>query len=142
VIIARKQSEKLRTYTPLKMSCVSTLKMEIELCSEKDVNIYTLHSVTSQKTSFQFLIFLEIAIVPCLDRLRGLSTLIVCFLPGGKAGDMKLTTRLRTVPVSKSHYVRQSVGQSVLVSGAHLGPATNFTFALKFSSDSCVFVIL
>jgi hypothetical protein len=43
---------------------------------------------------------------------------------------------------SKSHYDRQSVGQSVLVSGAHLGPATNFTFSLKFSSDSCVFVIL
>jgi hypothetical protein len=42
---------------------------------------------------------------------------------------------------SKSHYDRQSVGQSVLVSGAHLGPATNFTFALQFSSDSCGFVI-
>jgi hypothetical protein len=43
---------------------------------------------------------------------------------------------------SKSHYDRQPVGQSVLVSGAHLGPATNFTFALKISSDSCEFVIL
>jgi hypothetical protein len=32
--------------------------------------------------------------------------------------------------------------QSVLVSGTHLGSATNFTFSLKFSSDSRVFVIL
>jgi hypothetical protein len=29
---------------------------------------------------------------------------------------------------SKSHYDRQSVGQSVLVSGTHLGPATNLHF--------------
>jgi hypothetical protein len=36
---------------------------------------------------------------------------------------------------------RQSVGQSVLVSGAHLGPATNFSFSLKFSLDICEFVI-
>jgi hypothetical protein len=43
---------------------------------------------------------------------------------------------------SKSHYDRQSVGQSVLVSGALLGPATNFTFSLKFSAASFVFVIL
>jgi hypothetical protein len=39
-------------------------------------------------------------------------------------------------------YDRQSVGQSVLVSGAHLGSMTNFSFSLKFSSDICVFVIL
>jgi hypothetical protein len=31
----------------------------------------------------------------------------------------------------KSHYERQSVGQSVLVSGAHLGPATKFFFLLE-----------
>jgi hypothetical protein len=37
---------------------------------------------------------------------------------------------------------RQSVGQSVLVSGAHLGPVTNFSFAMKFPADSCGFVIL
>jgi hypothetical protein len=37
---------------------------------------------------------------------------------------------------------RQSVGQSVLVSGAHLGTLTNFSFSLKFPSDICVFVIL
>jgi hypothetical protein len=36
-------------------------------------------------------------------------------------------------------YDRQSVGQSVLVSGTHLGPATNFSFSLKFSSHSCGF---
>jgi hypothetical protein len=39
-------------------------------------------------------------------------------------------------------YDRQSVGQSVLVSGAHLGPVTNFSFSLKFPLDSCGFVIL
>jgi hypothetical protein len=39
-------------------------------------------------------------------------------------------------------YDRHSVGQSVLVSGAHLGPVTNFSFSSTFSSDSCVFVIL
>jgi hypothetical protein len=33
---------------------------------------------------------------------------------------------------------RQSVCQSVLVSGAHLGTLTNFSFSLKFPSDSCV----
>jgi hypothetical protein len=37
---------------------------------------------------------------------------------------------------------RQSVGQSVLVSGAHLGPVTNFSFAMKFPVDSCGFDIL
>jgi hypothetical protein len=39
-------------------------------------------------------------------------------------------------------YDRQSVGQSVLVSVAHLGLVTNFTFSLKFPLDSCGFVIL
>jgi hypothetical protein len=39
-------------------------------------------------------------------------------------------------------YDLQSVGQSVLVSGVHLGPVTNFSFSSKFPSDSCVFVIL
>jgi hypothetical protein len=41
--------------------------------------------------------------------------------------------------VSELIYDRQSVGQSVLVSGAHLGPATNFSFAMKFPLDSCGF---
>jgi hypothetical protein len=35
-----------------------------------------------------------------------------------------------------------SVSQSVLVSGAHLEPITNFSFTLKFPLDSCWFVIL
>jgi hypothetical protein len=39
-------------------------------------------------------------------------------------------------------YIRQSVSQSVLVSGTHLGPVTNFSFSLKFPSHSCGFVIL
>jgi hypothetical protein len=38
-------------------------------------------------------------------------------------------------------YDRQSVGQSILVSGTHLGPVTNFSFSLKFLLDSCGFVI-
>jgi hypothetical protein len=37
-------------------------------------------------------------------------------------------------------YDRQSIGQSVLVSGGHLGSATNFSFSLKFPSDNCWFV--
>jgi hypothetical protein len=37
---------------------------------------------------------------------------------------------------SKSQYDRQSVGQSVLVSGAHLGPATNVS-PWDFLLDSC-----
>jgi hypothetical protein len=38
-------------------------------------------------------------------------------------------------------YERQSVGQSVLVPVAHLGPVTNFSPSLKFSFDSYGFVI-
>jgi hypothetical protein len=41
-----------------------------------------------------------------------------------------------TVLKLKLIYDRQSVGQSVLVSGAHLGPVTNFCFSSKFPSDS------
>jgi hypothetical protein len=33
----------------------------------------------------------------------------------------------------KLYYDRQSVGQSILVPGTHLGPETNFYFSLKFS---------
>jgi hypothetical protein len=43
---------------------------------------------------------------------------------------------------SKSHYDRQAVGQSVLVSCSHLGPATNFSFSLRFSFRQFLFVIL
>jgi hypothetical protein len=39
-------------------------------------------------------------------------------------------------------YDQQSVGHSVLVSNAHLGPVTNFSFSLKFPLDSCDFVNL
>jgi hypothetical protein len=49
---------------------------------------------------------------------------------------LKLKLKLKLI------YERQSVGQSVLVSGAHLGPGTNFSFAMKFPVDSCGFVIL
>jgi hypothetical protein len=39
-------------------------------------------------------------------------------------------------------YDWQSVRQSVLVSGTHLGPATNFSFFLESPLDSCGFVML
>jgi hypothetical protein len=42
---------------------------------------------------------------------------------------------------SKSHYDRQSVGQSVLESGVHLGPATNFSFSLRVSCKQCGLLI-
>jgi hypothetical protein len=42
----------------------------------------------------------------------------------------------------KLNYDRQSVGQSVLVSDTHLGPATNFSVSLKLSLASRGFVIL
>jgi hypothetical protein len=38
-------------------------------------------------------------------------------------------------------YIYTILKKSVLVSGPHLGPATNFSFSSKFPSDSCVFVI-
>jgi hypothetical protein len=38
-------------------------------------------------------------------------------------------------------YDRRSAGQSVLMSGTHLGPTTNFSFSLKFFLDSCGVVI-
>jgi hypothetical protein len=41
---------------------------------------------------------------------------------------------------SQSHVTTDS--QSVLVSDAHVGPATNFSFSLRFYLDSCGFVIL
>jgi hypothetical protein len=44
--------------------------------------------------------------------------------------------------VSELIYDRQSVGQYVLVSGAHLGPVTSFSFTLKFFLDIYGFVSL
>jgi hypothetical protein len=41
----------------------------------------------------------------------------------------------------KSHCDRPSVGQ-FLVSGTHLGPATNFSLSLKCPLDNCGFIIL
>jgi hypothetical protein len=38
-------------------------------------------------------------------------------------------------------YDRRSVDHSALVSEAHLGPMTNFSFSMEFPSDSCGFVI-
>jgi hypothetical protein len=41
---------------------------------------------------------------------------------------------------SQSHITTDN--QSVLVSGAHLGPATNFSFSLRFSFRQLLLVIL
>jgi hypothetical protein len=60
----------------------------------------------------------------------GIGALVVSFTPEKK----KICHRiLGPLSKSKSHYDRQSVGQSVLVSGAHLGPVTNFSIFLRFS---------
>jgi hypothetical protein len=64
----------------------------------------------------------------CLLRLAGLRWSIL--------------SRLHMELKLKLIYDRQSVGQSVMVSGTHLGHVTNFYFSLKFPSDSCVFAIL
>jgi hypothetical protein len=71
--------------------------------------------------------------------LRALGSLFVTSYNSQGYGGSILT---RQKSKSKLYYDRQSVGQSVLVSGTHLGPATNFSFSLKFSLDSCGFVIL
>jgi hypothetical protein len=55
-------------------------------------------------------------------------------------GSLKLKLKLKLQ--LQLIYDRQSVGQCVLVSGAHLGLTTNFSFSLKFPSDSCGIVIL
>jgi hypothetical protein len=46
---------------------------------------------------------------------------------------MHCTAALKLKMKLKLIYDRQSVGQSVMVSGAHLGPLTNFSFAMRFS---------
>jgi hypothetical protein len=79
---------------------------------------------------------------------------LVCYF--NKYVDARPDTELRAVTYSafrisssavrgmklKLIYDRQSVGQSVLVSDAHLGPVINFSSSSKFPSDSSVFVIL
>jgi hypothetical protein len=64
-----------------------------------------------------------------------------CDLPAGSL--MPQLTTLPRAPNSKSqlYYGRQSVGQSVLVSGTHLGPATSFRHSLfDFFVESFRFV--
>jgi hypothetical protein len=54
-----------------------------------------------------------------------------------------LSQQYKTTEVDvEVNFDRQSIGQFVLMSGAHLEPVTNFSFSLKFPSDSYVFVIL
>jgi hypothetical protein len=66
----------------------------------------------------------------CLLQLAGLWWGIQTFL------------HVHSLSKSKSHYDRQSVGQSIMVPGAHLGPATNLSFSLRFSFRQLLFVIL
>jgi hypothetical protein len=54
----------------------------------------------------------------------------------------QLESKSKSKSKSKSHYDRQSVCQSVLVSGAHLGPTTNFSISLRFSCRQLLFVML
>jgi hypothetical protein len=53
-----------------------------------------------------------------------------------------LINALKPLKKFKLFYDRESVGQSVLASGAHLRPVTNFSFTMKFPLDSCGYVIL
>jgi hypothetical protein len=78
----------------------------------------------------------------CLYRKEGLRTVrVVCVREHDCFGLRSTQVYFRVTEVD-GIYDRQSVGQSVLVSGALLGPTTNFSFSLKFPLDSCGFVIL
>jgi hypothetical protein len=68
--------------------------------------------------------------------LRLAGTTVEVFYPTSTREQPQSKLKLKLI------YDQQSVGQSVLVSGTHLGPATNFSFSLKFLLDSCGFVIL
>jgi hypothetical protein len=69
--------------------------------------------------------------------LLELSSLVpVCIVWSSPNNWLLLKLKLKLI------YDQQSVGQSVLVSDARLEPATNFSFSLKFPSDSCGFIIL
>jgi hypothetical protein len=57
-------------------------------------------------------------------------------VPALKRKNVKVKVKMKLI------YDRQSVDQSVLVTGAHLGPVTNFSFSLKFPLNSCGFAIL
>jgi hypothetical protein len=63
-------------------------------------------------------------------------------VPDGLPDTKDWPTLTLTLKKKKLIYDRQSVGQSVLVSGAHLGPVTNFSFAMTFPLDSCGLGIL
>jgi hypothetical protein len=65
---------------------------------------------------------------PCLSNIRSRLTLTQQLFSQEDQSRIAYSQKSK----SKSHYDRQSVGQSVLVSGAHLGPATNFSFSLSF----------
>jgi hypothetical protein len=60
------------------------------------------------------------------------------YFPATETNCLRLFTEKVTVYFLQLQliYDRQSVGQSVLVSGAHLGPVTNFSFSLKFLLDT------
>jgi hypothetical protein len=78
--------------------------------------------------------------IPCSSKLPPLSGVPVQTSQYSPCCAIMLKLKLKLK--LKLYYDRQSVGQSVLVSGAHLGPTTNFSLSLKFSLHSCGFVIL
>jgi hypothetical protein len=79
------------------------------------------------------LILLDLQLEHNFIDCTGISTIDINTGTGSDASAPRSTVK------SKQRYDRQSVGQSVLVSGAHLGPVTNFTFSFKYFSDSCGF---
>jgi hypothetical protein len=74
-------------------------------------------------------------LVPCPVSCTARTRILSCAVPEYPVAKT-LKLKLQLV------YDLQSVGQSVLVSGTHLGPAINFSFSLKFPLDSCGFIIL
>jgi hypothetical protein len=105
---------------------------QIPLCTEYPVGLISLIWQRSQLTYTVISVRLS-CIAKWNSCLMGASIKKCWFLPLRQPG---IQLKLKLI------CDRQSVGQSLLVSGAHLGPVTNISFSLKFPSESCVFVIL
>jgi hypothetical protein len=111
-------------------------------------SLWTIDQILSCSSFFVWQLRFSSFKAPSLTRKR------VCSLQCNHSLVRLLTPNSHTLPshlrlcsherewVSELIYDRQSVGQSVLVSGAHLGPVTNFSFSLKFILDIYGFVSL